>query len=214
MILDRLRRLPLKPGAALFVLVALVPIIGIYTKTYDLYQHLGLVPAAVWEGQVWRLFTYPLLPMGMVDFIIGAWAILWLGAWLEREWSALECWLYGGIATTCAGALGCLLFPRFDGYLGGTSIIVAALLVIWIRLCGHQRIMPVPEFVTTVRNYALFWSGIIVLTAFFSCGRWLALPMLAASALAGWAYLTLRWKWLQRAPVRSTATRRGRQLEF
>lgn len=214
MSLARLRRIPFSPGAALFVLVAAVPFLGFVTGLYKLHPYLGLNPSAVWRGEIWRLFTFALLPSGPIDFLVGAWTILWLGPWLEREWSAAECWLYGGIATTCSGLVACLLFPRLNGYLGGTSLVVACLLVLWARLCGHQRIEPFPGWQTTVRTYALAFGGLIALVAWFSCGRWFVLPMLAASAAAGWAYLSLRWRWLDRAAHRPVEIRRGRHLEL
>jgi len=214
MIPQRLRRLPLGRGSVLYVLLAIIPPVGVYTGWYDLYHHLGLNPVAVWHGELWRLLTYPFLPLGMIDFLVGAWSVLWLGTWLEREWSAAECWLYGGIATTASGIVACLLFPRLDGYLGGTVVVVTALLVMWVRLCGHQRIMPVPGYEATVRGYATAWGCLIVLIAWFSCGRWLVLPMIAASAATGWAYLSLRWRWLERAAHRAIEIRRTRNLEL
>lgn len=210
----RLRRLPITPGAALFVVLMALAFLGAVTGILDLHPYLTLRPAAVWRGEVWRLVTYPLFPMGPLDLLMGGWAVLWLGAWLEREWSALECWLYGGVGTTAAGALACLLFPRVDASLGGSAIVVAGLLAAWFRLCGHRRVLVAPEWETSVRSVALAWGAVLAVFAWFSCGRWFALPMLAASAAAGWAYLSLRWLRLDRAAHRPISSRRGRHLEL
>ena len=212
--LARLRRLPFPPGATLYVLLMGVAFFGAATNLYDVYQYLGLHPPSVWRGEVWRLFTYPILALSPIDFILGIWTILWLGAWLEHKWTAKELWLYAGIATACAGLVSCLLHPRFDGLLGGTTVVVACLLVAWARISGHVRVSPAPGWEVSIRAYALSWGVVTLLIAWFSCGRWFALPLLAASAAAGWAYLSLRWRWLERAAHRPVDTRRVRHLEL
>lgn len=214
MSLARLRRLPLTPGAALFVAVMALAFLGAATGLLNLYPRLALSPAAVWRGEVWRLFTYPFFPAGPLDLLMGGWAVLWLGAWLEREWSALECWLYGGVGTTAAGALACLLFPRVEASLGGSAILVACLLAAWFRLCGHRRVQVAPDWETSVRSVALAWGAVLAVFAWFSCGRWFALPMLAASSAAGWVYLSLRWRRLERAAHRPLVSNRVRHLEL
>ena len=214
MSLARLRRLPIPRGAALYVLLMGIALFGRLSGLFNVYQHLGLHPPSVWRGEVWRLITYPLLPLGPIDLILGAWAILWISSWLEREWTARELWLYAGVCSIFAGLVACLLFPRFDGLLGGAAITIFSLLVLWIRLCGHHRVLAAPGMETTIRTYALVWGGVMVLVTWFSCGRWFALPMIATSAASGWICLSLRWRWLERAAHRPVESRRTRNLEL
>lgn len=209
-----LRRLPFPPGATLYVLLSGLAFLGAATGLYDVYQYLGLHPPSVWRGEIWRVVAYPLLPLSPIDFILGTWTVLWLGAWLEREWTAKELWLYGGIATTCAGLAVCLLHPRFDGLLGGGTTVVACLLVAWARISGHRRVVPAPGWEVSIRAYALAWGSVTALIAWFSCGRWFVLPLLAASAAAGWIYLSLRWRCLELAAPRPAESRRARHLEL
>lgn len=209
-----LRRLPAARAAGPVVLLMALLLLGRMTGLCDLYGYLGLDPSAVWRGEVWRLLTYPLLPFGPIDLIMGGWAFIWLGAWLERLWKPLECWLYGGLCTAAAGLAACLLFPRFDGLLGGAAIAVAGLLVAWGRLCGHERLLAAPGLEVSGRTSALVWGAVLLIVAWFSCGRWFSLPMLAASAGAGWLYLTVRWRLIRRQAFRPVAQERMSRLEL
>ena len=209
-----LRRLPPIRGAGFLVLLMALLLLGRLSGLCDLYEALGLRPEAVWRGEIWRLFTYALLPANLGDFILGAWALLWLGALLGRLWSPRECLLYGGICTVAAGAVVCLLFPRFPGLLGSSAIPVIGLIVAWGRLCGHERLLFAAGWETSGRNAALVWGAALVLAAWFTQGRWYALPHLLASAGAGWLYLSLRWRFLHRQAFRPAARQRMSHLEL
>ncbi len=208
------RRLPPAPVAGPIVLLMALLLLGRMTGWYDFYGYLGLDPSAVWRGEVWRLFTYPLLPMGPIDFLMGGWAFLWFCAWLDRVWKPLECWLYVGLCAVAAGLAACLLFPRAEGLLGGATIAVAGLLVAWGRLCGHERLLAAPGLELSGRTAALAWGAVLLIVTWFSCGRWFVLPMLAAGAGAGWLYLTARWHWIHRQTARLAGSERMSRLEL
>ena len=209
-----LRRLPVTPGAGLLIGLMVLLLLGQATGLYDFQRHLGLDPSAVWHGEVWRLFTYALLPSSPLDLLLGAGILVWLGSWLERLWTPLECWLYGGLCTVSAGVVACLLFPHFTGPLGGTAIVAIGLVVAWGMLCGHERVLFAANWETTGRTAALVWGASLLFMAWFSCGRWFVLPMLGASAGAGWLYLSLRWRFLHRQSARFVGRERMSHLEL
>ena len=65
---------PLTPGVRvlLFVLsgMYLAALIGGFSHAYDLYPWLGLSGSAFWNGRVWQVLSYSLLPAGIWDFLI------------------------------------------------------------------------------------------------------------------------------------------------
>lgn len=72
------------------------------------YSRLVLDPAAVWSGEIWRIFTFlfvpPLLgPLGMVFWLL---LLYQYGQALENEWGNFRFFVYyiiGAIATAIAG---------------------------------------------------------------------------------------------------------------
>jgi membrane associated rhomboid family serine protease len=207
----------LTPGVRVLLLVLtafyLAAVVGSVLRVYDLYRWLALDPSAVWKGCVWQLFTYPLLPEGFIYFIFNAIAIVWLGRQLEREWSRWELWSYCLLAATGAAAAK-LLLSSWNGYpLTGTAGIVFGMLVAWLRLFGHERVMFLSLWETTVLQTGLLMIAVGLLLMLFNA-RWVDTLVMFCGGLAGWLYLSLRWKLNREEPGQVTESERIRRLEL
>ena len=69
---------------------------------------LRLDPGLVWQGQVWRLATFVVIPVSNVFFaVITALFMMWLGRGLDEAWGAFRVnfYVFGGMAAIAAGAL-------------------------------------------------------------------------------------------------------------
>jgi membrane associated rhomboid family serine protease len=191
----------------------LVAAIGSALRAYDLHRWFALEPLAVWKGCVWQLFTYPLLPEGLANFIFNAIAIAWLGRQLEREWSRWELWSYCLLAATGAAAAK-LLLSSWNGYpLTGTAGIVFGMLVAWLRLFGHERVMFLSLWQTTILQAGLLMTAAGLLLMLFTAG-WADILVIFCGGLAGWLYLSLRWKLNREQPGRVAESGRIRRLEL
>lgn len=95
----------------------------------------ALVPELVLRsGQVWRLVSYPLAVVGVLNLLFGL-LLLWsFGAELEPEWGSRSYALFLFLATASAGLLGggaALLF-RDGAFTGdGLSAVLTAIIVAW-----------------------------------------------------------------------------------
>ena len=100
-----------------------------------LLQALALVPVAVYHGEVWRLFTWPLFQLDPLGLIFGALGLFWFGTELVRVWGPgrflLTCLGLAGAAglLTCFVALG-LSTMQARLFLGVWPV-VSALIIAW-----------------------------------------------------------------------------------
>jgi membrane associated rhomboid family serine protease len=207
----------LTPGVRVLLVVLtvsyLVAVIGRTLGVYDLYHWLALDPSAVWKGYVWQVFTYPLLPEGFMSFIFNTIAVVWLGRQLEREWSRWELWSYCVLAATGAGAAK-LLLSFWNGYpLTGTASIVFGILAAWLRLFGHEKAMFWSGSETTILRAGLLMTAIGLLLMLFTAG-WVDTLVMFCGGLAGWLYLSLRWKLNREQPSQVAESGRIRRLEL
>lgn len=207
----------LTPGVRVLLIVLsisyLVAVIGSVSRFYNSYLWLALDPAVFWKGCAWQIFTYPLLPEGLVNFIFNTIAIVWLGRQLEREWSRWELWSYCLLAATGSGTAK-LLLSSWNGYpLVGTAGIVFGLLTAWLRLFGHEKVMLWSIWETTIGRVGLLMTAIGLLLMLFTAG-WVNTLVMFCGGLTGWLYLSLRWKLNREQPGQLTESGRIRRLEL
>ena len=125
----------LPPGPRLvllaYALAFPLALLGHYTHACELHAWLGLSPARVWNGQVWRMLSYGFLAAGPVDWVVSLFWLATLIPILGRNWSALEFWTYCLLAIF-AGALPIVLLkPGMESFLAGGAGMIFALLVAW-----------------------------------------------------------------------------------
>jgi membrane associated rhomboid family serine protease len=207
----------LTPGVRVLLVVLIVPclvaIIGNALKIYNLYRWLALDPSSFWKGYMWQVFTYPLVPEGLGNFIFNMIAIVWLGRQLEREWSRWELWSYCLLAAGGAGAAKLLLSSWNPYPLTGSSGIVFGMLAAWLRLFGHEKVVFCSVWETTILRAGLLMTALGLLLMLFSGGLINTLVVFCGG-LAGWLYLSLRWKLNREQPGQLTESGRIRRLEL
>ena len=97
----------LTPGVrTLLILSAVIYVsamIGSFTHLFDLNSWLGASAAEFWRGQIWRAVSYALLPAGILDFVMNSFALVLLGAQLERHWTRGRLWIFCVIVAAGAG---------------------------------------------------------------------------------------------------------------
>ena len=54
-------------------------VIGKWVRAFDLYDWLALSGPKFWSGQIWRLASYALLPVEILDFVMNSVALVMLG---------------------------------------------------------------------------------------------------------------------------------------
>jgi len=177
---------------AIFALVFPLAMAGHYTHMFELYPWLAFSPELVWKGQVWRLFTYAFMPMGILDWLISFFWLTTLVCVLGRNWRGRELWSYCLLSTVVTSALLTLLQqPAFA--IGGNGAMILALVAAWARLYGRERIILLGIGEMSARQAALVVAIVELLILFFGLGWVVTLAMLCGG-LAGWLYLFLRGK--------------------
>ena len=202
-------------GARLLVLayaLGFVALAGKLTHLFDLYGWLALTPALVWKGQVWRVLTYAFLPGGIVDWVVSLFWLATLVSILGKHWSARELWGYCLLAAV-VGALPIVLM-NWNIALVGISAIIFALLAAWYRIYGRERLILLGIGEVSVRQAAVLIAIIDAIIIFFSCGGFIVLPSTLCGGVAGWLYLSLRWKLMLRTGSQPTDSERIARLEL
>ena len=180
---------------------------------FDLYNWLAVSGTKFWSGQVWRLVTYALLPVGVMDFLMNGIALVMLGGLLERHWSRGQFWVYCLVAAAGAGAAKVLLQFSNPLPLVGAAPMMFGLLVGWGFLCGRKNISIFLFGATTVWKLVLVAGAVSFLVMFFTAGLVTAIIMVGGG-LAGWLYLWLKHKWLMSRASRVAHSERISRLEL
>lgn len=174
---------------------------------------LALVPSAAWNGEVWRLATYALLPTSLLDLLMSGVMIAWIGWRVGRVWSTAEFLSYCAICVVGGGIAFCLIRPSAEYGIVTPAVIFAGLLVAWARLFGHERVLLTPTYETSRYAIAVVLFVALLLMLVLGCGKILAIPFLA-SAIAGWVYLSLRWRVNRSQPSKPFENDRVSRLEL
>lgn len=207
----------LTPGVRTLLLlltgVALAALAGKWTHTVNLYRWLPASAPEFWHGQVWRIVTYALLPAGVLDFVMNAFALALLGAMLERHWRPRELWWLCGIAAGGAGLADVLLAGASSPPLTGAAPMSFGLLIAWTFVSGHETVL-LPLFgQATVRQTVLILAAVSLVVMLFASG--LAATLVAGSGgVAGWLYLWLGHKRLMTRASRDFRSERINRLEL
>lgn len=187
----------LPAGARLVLLVYFlgypIALAGHYTHTFELYNWFSLVPALVWEGQVWRVVSYAALPGGVVDWALSLFWLATLVSVLGRNWTSrgfLGYCLLGAFA----GALPIVLLkPGMETGLAGSPAMIFALLAAWDWFYRKERLLLLGVGEISVRQAAMLIALINSLVLLF-CHGWFIMLAMWCGGLAGWLWLTLRAK--------------------
>jgi len=186
---------------------------GHYAHQFELYDWLGLSPAVVWRGEVWRVFTYAFLAGGVIDWVVSLFWLATLVSILGRNWSARELWGYC-LLTAATGALVFSAFqPGMQGVLVCNGAMAFGLLAAWYRLYGSERLIMLGLGEFSVRQAAVLIAFVDVLILFFCLGL-IALLAMMCGGLAGWLYLFLRGKYAMNRRSQTLDSERIARLEL
>jgi membrane associated rhomboid family serine protease len=189
-----------------------------YRNSLPLLGWVGLVPAAVWRGEIWRLVTWFFFAPGIGPLSLIFWAMMLLlfgrdlcDAWGWRRFVGV----YLGIGVV-AGLVTCLIALVWRGLLTMSYMdswpVIDALVIAWALLFPTRQILY--NFVIPVSGKALAWIT-VGMTVFFALlsGLTAFLPHMVALAL-GFAYVRgaplLRRRWLELRTRRPPAPPRRR----
>jgi membrane associated rhomboid family serine protease len=207
--------LPVGPRLLLLIFALGFPLamLAHYTHSFELYGWLGLSPALVWKGQLWRMLSYGLLAGGPVDWAVSLFWLATLVTVLGRNWSALEFWGYC-LLGVFAGALPVVLFmPEMRIPLAGGAAMIFALLVAWDWFYHRERLILLGIGEISVRQAAILIAVINSIILFFCNGWFLMLAMWCGGA-AGWLWLTIRAKVFMGKPPEQIRSERVARLEL
>jgi len=212
------KRFPVAVVAILAVtlLATLVGAVGLRSD-FPLLAYVGLVPAAVWEGQLWRLFTWVFFVQGLtpISLLFLAIMLLVFGRDLCDAWGSRRFVLvYLGLAGA-AGVLTCLIARAVGGLMMANyldcSPVIDGLVIAWALMFPTRQILF--NFVIPVSGKSLIWITVGV-TVFFALLSGIGgyVPHLCALA-AAYAYMRgtpfLRRQWVgARLRGREATTRR------
>jgi membrane associated rhomboid family serine protease len=170
-----------------------------HTATIEIW--LGLSPALIWKGQLWRMATYAFCTGHAPSWAINLFWFFTLLPVLTRDFSSVKFWSFC-VFTALVGALPIVAFlPHADIRLFTAGAIIFGLLVAWARLYGRERILMLGLGELSVRQAAIIIAAINAIVTYFSCGGLLATISLMCGGLGGWAFLVLGAK---RAMVRNS----------
>jgi membrane associated rhomboid family serine protease len=74
----------LRVMSGLLLAIGLATLMGDLSKVYNLNQWLALNGPDFWNGRVWPIATYVLLPVSPLNLLVNCLAIAFLGGALER----------------------------------------------------------------------------------------------------------------------------------
>jgi membrane associated rhomboid family serine protease len=208
---------PLTPGVRLVLAVLtvmyLAAIIGIYSRSYNLYEWLAVSGHAFWGGHVWTIVTYALLPSGIWDFLFNWILILAVGTWLERKWSRAELWTCCLIALLAAGVAKVIVQPSGLRLMAGTTPVVFGLLAAWGRLFPHDSVQLWFLWDMTVREAAILLT-VIGFVVMIPCSGPVNAAIMLCGAAAGLLFVWLHTKIVRRRGSRTVVSDRMGRLEL
>jgi membrane associated rhomboid family serine protease len=191
---------------AIFVVTLLATLVGVVglRNGLPLLEYVGLAPAAIWNGQIWRLVTWLFLAPGIGPLSLLIWAMMLLtfGRDLCDTWGwRLFTKVYVGIGAV-VGVLTCLIAQVWRPLLLANYMdswpVMDALVIAWGLMFPTRQILF--NFLVPISGKTLVWIT-VGLTVFFALmsGIGAFLPHLAAVA-AIYAYMRgtplLRRRWL------------------
>jgi membrane associated rhomboid family serine protease len=208
---------PLKSGTRLLILVISLlyaaAFIGGITKTYDLFEPLGLRSTSVWHGEFWRIISYAFLTPNLLNFVLNIILLAMLGSFLERVWSSKEFWTFCILCAAGAGLAKVLVTPMSDALIAANVSIIFGLLVAWAKIFGHERVYFMGIWEMNVRAAAFIFAAISIL-AMLPCAGILNTLIMLCGGVAGWLYLFIRLRSVRLQQSQTVGSVRMGRLEL
>ena len=205
------------PGARLLLLVYVLgfplALAGHYSHAFDLYDWLGLAPALVWRGQVWRVASYAFLAGGWIDWVVSSFWLVTLISVLGRNWTSRGIWGYS-LLGVFAGALPVVLLkPGWEVCIAGNAAMIFALLAAWDWFYHRERLILLGIGEISVRQAAILIAVINSVILFF-CNGWFLMLAMWSGGVVGWLWLTVRAKLFMGKTAQQIRSERVARLEL
>ncbi len=146
--------------------MAIVFVADLLNPTVNLISYLTLDRAAIFRGQVWRLFTFLFLPPQSSLFFIflSLYFYYWMGTSLENTWGAFRFNVY-----YLCGAIGAIIACLITGY-GDNYYLNMSLFFAYAALYPDTQVMLF--FVIPVKMKWLAWLDAALFAFMFIVGGW------------------------------------------
>jgi membrane associated rhomboid family serine protease len=199
--------LPWGVGLVLSLTVGLSLIVAFGSRhTAPFFHVLSLRPGDVWNGELWRLVTWPFVELGPLALIFSCLFLFWFGRDLALDWGSPRFLsVFAGIMGT-AGVVTCLvaLVDRplmAEEYTGGWAA-TSAMTVAW-GLWFPDRLVRI-YLIIPIRGFWLAWLtvGCTIIYAVYMGWENFVPQLVAEWSTVGWLYrgvLVARWRRRQKA---------------
>jgi membrane associated rhomboid family serine protease len=179
---------------------------------FDLYAGFGLSPVLVWKGQLWRLVTYAILPLGFIDWLISLFWLATLVSIVGRHWSSGMLLSYCLTAAAAGSSVLVLLIPDSETLYTGWHAITFGLLVAWYRIYGREKLVLLGIGEISVRHAAVL-VGIMELLLLLCLGWPFIVSTLMGGAAGGCSLAISKRRVLSR-PGQAVESERIARLEL
>ncbi len=175
-------------GGAMVALVVTASLFGALAGEVRAFA--ALSPAAILEGEIWRLVAWAFVETGPIDLVFAALVLWWLGrdlalGWGGRRFALVYLGLAAGAAATTVilSVLAPGVVPMAGGWLGAWPVL-AGLMMAWGLLNPYRQILL--YFALPVSGRAIVWItlGGTLLFVLFARSLGAYVPHLAAEGLA------------------------------
>lgn len=165
----------------------------------SLYSMLYFDRAAIFAGQIWRVFTFLFIPVssGLLWTILSLMLYLYFGRSLENAWGS-----FGFTVYYLLGALGAVLSGFFTGYATNTYLNLSLFFAYALLDPNHQ--LYIFFFIPVKMKWLMWLEAAVFLWSFFLTGWGGKLAMLMAIVnvlLFFWRipieWVKNKWRWIQ-----------------
>ena len=139
----------------------LVYAIELFVNQYISF-YLSLSRSALFAGQIWRLFTFVLVPFsggGPLSVVLGIYFTWFIGTALEREWGDFRYTVY-----LLSGMLGTVLACLLTGVSGSTYCLSLSLLLAFAMLYPEVQVLLFFVIPVRVKYFGFFAAALWVLS--------------------------------------------------
>jgi membrane associated rhomboid family serine protease len=184
---------------ALTALLSLVAAVG-DRHLGNIYQLIQLHPKSVWQGQAWRLFTWPYVEPGAWGLIFTCLSLYWFGPSLASQWGSPRFLRVMVGLMLVAGGGTCLvaLVDRevMEQSYQGSWAMITGLIVMWGLT--YRDVTVRIYFVLPIRGFWMAWGTVAITVVYAAYSGWLHLvpELFAELAALAWIYqklLIARW---------------------
>jgi membrane associated rhomboid family serine protease len=205
----------------LIAAIVVASLLGALGRGYGLVDAAALVPALVWEGQVWRLVTWVFFESDPLSLLFGGLTLFWFGRDLCFAWGARRFLVtFFGVALAAAVVtclVGRLAWPGLLAYgWTGSWPVISALIVAWAMIFPERQILFM--LALPVSGRALLWltlGGTLLYAIFGRLGAYvphLAAQLLMIAYARGWSLRGL-WQSMRIKGYERRARRRASHLK-